>query len=338
MSNHQFTIDILNDALFRAGEQTNGTSDFQGQALIYLNNVYFQICRGGSELTPSIKEDWAWLRKPLPGVLALHPPLTSGTASLTRGSATLTLSTAPEDTFGTDLDIETWFFKVDSLPEVYRISDFTLGATTATLDQVYLGPTASSLSYTLFKLDYDLAEDCMRLVAPMRLFQNSGWNSRDDYKVYACDLDTLEDQYPLAYVEKGIPDYFAPIGEITPGIKRVRFNRCGATDFNTLYRVEYEYLFRPEALTTDEDEEPLVPLQFRSVLSDYLLAYLLGIKNDNRAGAAAQAAQAGLLGMASENRYQTTTSTKHSFRMMPRMNGMVRRPGVLRTESGSIIG
>jgi len=338
MSNHQFTADILRDALFRAGENPNGTSDYQDQALVYLNNVYFQICRGGSELTPSIKEDWAWLRKPLPGVLALHPPITTGTVSVTRGSTDVFFTSIPEDTFGTEISVETWFFKVDSLPEVYRVSSFTSGATGGSLDQVYLGPTASGLAYTLFKLDYDLADDCMRLVAPMRLFQNSGWNSRDDYKVFACDLDTMEEQYPLAYVEKGVPDYFAPIGEVTPGIKRVRFNRCGATDFNTVYRVEYEYLFRPDPLSTEEDEEPLLPLQFRSVLSDYLLAYLLGIKNDNRAGAAAQAAQAGLIGMASENRYQTTTATKHSFRMMPRMNGMVRRPGVLRTESGSIVG
>jgi len=41
--------------------------------------------------------------------------------------------------------------------------------------------------------------------------------------------------------------------------------------------------------------------------------------------------------MATENRYQTTTATKNAFRLMPRESGR-RRPGPLRTESGTIIG
>ena len=338
MSNFQYTADILADAFFRSGENPSNAADYEEQAIRYLNNLYYQICRGGSELIPSIHEDWVWLRKPSPGLLALQAPITTGTASVVRGDATVTLTVIPVDYINTQIAVTYWFFKLQELPEVYRVASHTAPDTTFELDMPYLGPTASGLSYTLFKLDYDLASDCMRLIAPMRAFQNSGWNSRDDYKIYTCDLDTLEEQYPLSLMERGIPDFFSPIGETTAGTKRVRFNRCGGPDRTTVYRIEYEYLYRPTPLSLPGmSEEPVLPLQFRSILADYLAAYLLGVKNDDRAGSVAQMAAAGLQGMATENRYQTTTATKNSFRLMPRESGR-RRPGPLRTESGTIIG
>jgi len=48
-------------------------------------------------------------------------------------------------------------------------------------------------------------------------------------------------------------------------------------------------------------------------------------------------AQAGLRGMAAENRYQTTTSTRFAFRLHPR-GSMYNRRYLARTESGLLIG
>jgi hypothetical protein len=48
-------------------------------------------------------------------------------------------------------------------------------------------------------------------------------------------------------------------------------------------------------------------------------------------------AQAGLQGMALENRYQVTTASRNVFKLHPRTGGR-RRWGVRRTESGAVIG
>src|SRR5262245_44852830 len=97
MANLQYTADILADALFRAGEPTDGNSDFADQALSYLNMAYMQICRGGAEIDPGVSEDWYWLRNDRPGVLILQPPITTLTVNATLGSTSATLSAAPTD-------------------------------------------------------------------------------------------------------------------------------------------------------------------------------------------------------------------------------------------------
>jgi hypothetical protein len=337
LSTFQYTADILADALFRAGEATDGTSDYADQALSYLNNLYFQICRGGSELDPNMNEDWAWLRKPSPGVLILQPPVTTGTVSVTLGSVDATLTDAPIDYAGGSLSVANWFIKVSTHPDIFRVSTHTAGGTALTLDSVYTGTTDSAATYTLFLTDYDLASDVMRVIAPMTTYRNGGLNSRSDYKVYAAEWDTVTEQSPLALMETGIPDYFSPIGEVTQGVRRVRFNRCGGPQSTDVYRVDYDYLFMPDPLTSPgTTEEPRLPLKWRSLLSDFLVAYLHGIKNDDRATGAAQVAMLGLKGMAAENRYQMTTATKNAFRLKPRLT-YNRARGRLRTESGLLI-
>lgn len=335
MSNFTFTSDIVLDALFRAGEPQDSTSDYYTEAFVYVNTVYNQVCRGGSELDPDVVENWAWLRKASPGVLILQPPITAGTITATLGSATATLTTVPTNYAGTALSVANWFLRIGNHPDTFKVSAHTSGVATLTLDSVFTGATVSDQSYTLFLTDYNLATDVLRVVAPMRSYRNTSWDSRDDYKVYSVGLDTMEEEYPLALIQRGIPDYFAPIGETTAGTKRVRFNRCGGLDSTTVYRLEYEYLYRPTALTSPgTTEEPVLPLHWRHILADFTLAYLFGTKSDSRAGAAAQAAHAGLIGMAKENRFQTITATRNAFRLRPRH----RYSRFLKTESGLIIG
>ena len=57
------TLQIRNDALFRAGEKTDGTSDLDAQSLIYLNRAYRALYMGGNEFDPSINEIWWWLKR-----------------------------------------------------------------------------------------------------------------------------------------------------------------------------------------------------------------------------------------------------------------------------------
>ncbi len=328
MAAFQYVSNILSDALFRAQEPPNSNSDYYNQAVVYLNTVYMQICRGGAELAPSINEDWTWLHKLRPGVLTLRPALT-GTCTVFQDSTSVVLSpTQPTSLLN-------YFFRVDGHPDVFRVVAHENG-TEVSLDAAYTGVDAAGVAYTTFQLEHDLASDVMRVTGPMNCYVASAVGSAmGRYKIYRVALDNLN-TWGATNTDTGVPDAFAEVGPVTAGIRRVRFNRYLGEAFPHPVRVEYDYLYRPTDLVAPGSaQEPVLPLEWRHLLSDYLLAYLFGQKNDDRAGAAAQAAQAGLVGMAQENRYQMTTAAPDLFRIKARAQGM---RGPLRTESGHIIG
>ncbi len=338
MSNYQYTADILADSLFRAGEPTDGTSDYAAEALTYLNMVYNQVCRGGSELKPDLNEDWYWLRKPSPGLISLHPPVSAGTATVSLGSTTVTLTTAPTDN-AVNFSVINQLIRFGNQTDIYRIATHTSATTTLTLDTAYLNPAqvGSGISYTIMQNEADLASDVMRIVSPMRVY-TSGFSWDNNYKIYGAALEAMEEAYPLALIETGVPDMFAFVGSTSAGVKRVRFNRYGGPTSNDKFRIEYDYLYRPTPLTSPgTTEEPVLPLEWRHLLADFVLAYLFGLKDDSRAEAAARVAQAGLVGMQREHRYQITTADTNTFRLRPRLSNNPRR-GPLRTSSGYIIG
>ncbi|MGI0026158.1 MAG: hypothetical protein ACREA4_13565, partial [Nitrososphaera sp.] len=47
--------------MFRAGEKTDGTSDYEAQALIYLNRAYRTVYMGGGEFSKGMREQWYWM-------------------------------------------------------------------------------------------------------------------------------------------------------------------------------------------------------------------------------------------------------------------------------------
>lgn len=328
MSNLRYTADLLTDALFRANEPTDGSSDYAAQALVFLNNVYMQICRGGSELTPGVNEDWSWLHKDKPGVLTLRPALT-GTCTVTQDSTTVTLDLTQTT------DLVEYYFRIDTHPDIFRVETHG-GGVNVVLDAVYTGDNATAAPYTVFALEYNLATDVMRITAPLSCYvasvSGSSWGTYRICRVAPAELSVWE----ATNGDSGIPDKFAEIGPVTAGVKRIRMNRYLGSEYPNLVRVEYEYLYRPTELTLPgSTEEPVLPQEWRHLLSDFTLAFLFGQKNDDRASAASQFAMAGLMGMVQENRYRMTTATRDLFRIKSRLQGV---RGPLRTESGHIIG
>lgn len=322
MANLQFANDILDDALFRSGEKTDGNSDFEAAALRYLNRVYAGIWMGGRELVPDIQENWNWLRKYPPGVLTLEPSIATGTVAVTNNNTAITFSSGPTP------DLDAWFFKVDTHEDVFRVSAHTAAATAATLSSVYTGITAAAAAFRVSKLEYDLASDVLRVISPMRVFRAERW-----YEIHGMDLLTLDRDWPLALLEAGVPDAFALVDEDT-----VRFNRSGGLESTDLIRVEYDYLYRP-AVLTDAATEPVVPWQWRSVLSDWVTGWIMLDKADSRAGAMLDAARGGLVAMAQENRHKQQAQGAWTFgALRPRQDQYHRHVrGPLRTSSGLII-
>lgn len=324
MANYQYTSDLLADILFRAGEETNGSSDFNAVALQYLNRAYQALVMGGSEIDPEANEDWWWAKKHPPGVLNLLPVYDAGTVSVTNNSDAITLSVAPA------YSAAQYFFQAGTHPDIFRTIAHTASSTNITLDAAYTGPTNAALPYKLFKAEYELASDLIRAIAPMRVYQGSY------SEVDGVELMSLERDWPLNMIQSGPPVEFAFVTET-----KVRFNTYGPTSTASpnLIRLEYDYIYRPADLTNSSaTEEPIVPRQYRKLLADIALTFLFVDKNDDRASSVSGLAKKGLQAMTNEQRSRMINYSRSAGLITPRLNqeSRLRRP--LRTDSGFIIG
>lgn len=323
MANYTFSKDLVDDVLFRAGEGTDGTSDFQATALQYLNRAYQALVNGGSEVDPNIQEDWWWAKKRQPGVINLLPAYDTGSVAVTNNSTTITFSPAPADS------MTGRFFRVVGQPDIFRILTHTGGVATATLDAAYTGPTAAAATFLLMKLEYDLPSDLIRIISPMRIYQG------DRSEVEGVELSSLERDWPLKEIEGGAPNQFAMVAE-----NALRFNRFGPTStaVPNMIRVEYDYIYRPADLTNSASEEPIVPKQYRRMLSDIAVVFLFVDKNDDRASSMSGVAKQGLQAMAQEQRRRMVNYSRSMGRIFARADQRRNFRGPLRTESGTIIG
>lgn len=318
MANLTLTSDIKSDVLFRGGEKTDGTSEFDAQVMRDINRAQKAVALGGSEFAPDIQESWWWLKKDPPGVLVVEAPYETGTVSVTNSNALILFSSPPA------FSAKDWFFRTDN--DIFRIVAHTAGEASATLDTIYTGESGPTKDFRLFKLEYALAADVLRLAAPMRGY-GDGY-----FEVDGCELMSLERDYPLGRIEKGRPDRFAMVTET-----KVRFNRMGIDTGGKLIRLEYDYLRQPPDLNGTNGEEPIVPKQFRYILADMALFWLLLNKDDNRDAKLAEIVTRGLSAMAMENRHRMTIYSRNFGRISPRGRTYPdRKP--LRTESGFIVG
>lgn len=323
MANYQFSADLIADILFRAGEPTDGTSDFDAVALQYLNRAYQALVLGGGEVDPEINEDWWWARKHPPGVLNLTPEITTGTISATNNSTSATLTSAPTPS------VAGYFLRIGDHPDIFRISAHTAATTALTLDAAFTGETISGATYSLFRSEYDLASDVLRVVSPMRIYQGRLC------EVDGVELMSLERDYPLREIQAGPPLQFALVTE-----SKVRFSHFGpASDLApNMIRVEYDYTYRPADLTDSGSEEPIVPRNYRKLLCDIALTFLFVDKNDDRAPSVSGLAKKGLQAMFKEQRSRMVNYSRNYGALYPRPEKRTSFRHPLRTDSGFILG
>lgn len=314
------TRDLKEDILHRASESAN-SADYGPKVIDYINRTYRTLCSGASEFLPEYVDDWWWLREK--GVLTLLPVISTGTVAVTQDSASITFSSAPT------IDVDNYRIKIDGHPEIFEISAHTAADPAATLDSVYTGDTAAAATYKLMKVIYDLSASVAAVTGPMVGYRN---NSR----IIGLSPERMDDLFPMAELSTGVPRAFALESET-----QIRFSHGGRTDGQSM-RVEYRYRPTVEALTDSPSSIPLVPLQWRHLLADMALTYLLLDKNDDRSNAIALAARTGLSGMLKENRRRLAKISDKTGHVFPRQGGKYGVPGQdrgpLRTESGLIIG
>lgn len=275
------TRDLKEDVLYRASEPLGGASDWETKAVEYLNRVYRALCTGASEFLPEYVDDWWWMRED--GILLFDPAYVTGTVSVVQGSASISFSNPPAQSMaGRRL-------RVDHEPDVPIIASHTGGAGGATLDAVWTGNTIPTGIFKAMKVEYDLAAAVQALMSPIVIFGHPN-------QIVGVSPERLDNIYPLSGLDTGIPKAFS-----LENTQRVRFSH-GGSQAGYQYRLEYRYRPTVADLTDSVMSIPLVPLEYRHVLADMALTYVLIDKNDDRSNAVALGARTGLGGMLKDNR------------------------------------
>jgi hypothetical protein len=352
MANFSTVTDLLEYALFRAGEFTNGSlvdGDFYngtdgGPVLGYVNDCLEGLLLGSplgltDELgRPMPGVDWWWARKHPQGILHLREPVTTGTVSITQGQNTATFSTLLTEgsaivgqfivgsgIVGGELDPTGWRVRIgDSrfCPRIISVSTVT-NKTVVTLDEVWPDETVTASPYTLFQLEYALADDFLRFAGQPTL-------SADPWTFPVLDADTLEQTYPISNIAGGIPRAAALVTT-----QMIRLSHY-PTSFE---RVEYPYVYLPArfGLTT---QDLVLPPHYRRILAVGAAYYIAYDKADTKAGDLRQEFMGLYRAMVSEhNRHQRKMSKgfgRINYRLDQVFGNGARGP--LRTASGAIIG
>lgn len=305
---------IIEDILFRAGE-IPGSSEWDIQVVTYLNRVYRSLCMGASEFLPEYVDDWWWLRET--DNLIINP-IEQGTVDVVQGSNTVNFPVAPT------VNLQGRRFKVEDHPDFFIISSHVGTDTFATLDTIYTGETVLNAAYKALQVTYVLNVLVASIMSPVISF-------RENPQIMGMQPERMDALFPTSNLQPGVPMAFCLDDEQT-----IRFSHGGRTD-GMFMRMEYRYRPLVVDLINSASSIPLVPIQYRHILSDMALTFVLADKNDNRAEGILSAARSALSAMVRENRRRIVKIDGLSGAIITRP-GWGSGRGPLRTESGLIIG
>lgn len=298
--------DIKKDALERAGELSDGTSEYDSKALEYLNDWVFDTIAGSTPLNVEVGDPWPWAKSRYPGTIVLNPAYTTGGVSLTHGSAIGAFSVAPA------ISLKDWMIRVSGDNEFYRIVTHTAGSTSFTTDANYTSDTTTDAGFQAYRTDYEIGPGILRLTAPMRVYRRQVPYSEASGQIDGIDAMSMDRDYPLYRVLGGVPDRFSIRHQKNDGTFVIRFNRIPYTDT----KVEYDFIPIPAELTETSDIP--IPIEHASLLV-YGTAYSICLdKNDSRANEYRELAKAAFEALVQAARKIKGNMQKNMGRIVPR--------------------
>ena len=276
--------DLKADALYRAGEPTDGTSQYDGLCYEWLTDVLRAVISGG-QFGPSPLEpvDWLWARAWPRGAIQLVQPVNadrSATATFVTGLQTVT--TAPMVTNAPNL--AGWRVQQDQTPARHVIGvaqhDPAGNISLLTLQEPWTGATLTTNAWLAYPDTYELPVDFVRGTSPLYIsaYPNFGL----PYVIDVLDTPDLERLAPQPWPMTtgrtfgGLPIVAARVDE-----RKVRFSHYLYTPDTPLpVQIEFDYIRCPELLA--EGSIPPIPPQHRNVLA-FGLAYLILVDKDDSA-------------------------------------------------------
>lgn len=269
-------LNTTSDILTRIQQELRdelSTADTESRLLARLNEAYVDILEGGGHLNDSVRG----IQSPKPFIFsfALSPtnivfnteaPIENLTATITKGSQTLTLSS----TYATSL--VGYFVKVSTDSEKYKITAHTAGTATLTLDGEYVNDDMAAVACVIFKLDYEVGTDIL-------LPTNGLINYKYNEVLPLLDKREFEKYSVMASVGKGYPDY-AVIQQNSPSSKSITIRFSEYT--KEPERFELPYIAYPTALDIVSNN-PIFRPSDNQLLVDYVVAMEYDLRDDTLA-------------------------------------------------------
>lgn len=305
------SADILKGALQKAGEKSDGTSNYQELAIKFMNNAYIDILSGGSTFTGGdVGDPWPWAKSRNPKSVTIVAPFNAGSVSLVNGSTTITFSPAPDVSIGS---LKDWHFKSDSTYDYYRITAHTAGAATATIETGFADVTIGASTFNCYKLIYDIGNDVLRLCSPFRIYRSNSFDDDTDGKIYGVDADTLDEKWPISRLVSGVMDRYAEIYQSETEYL-IRINKFSLFEM----KVDMDYIPVPAELFDSSSSIPLIPKQKRIIL-EYATAYFLcQEKQHSDTQTFFNMTQNAIKAMQNESARQITQTNKQRGQLVPR--------------------
>lgn len=254
LSNFGDIISAVREELGIQSGDTNATNKIKR----YINMVYL------NEIVPHKR--WKWLYK---STQITHKAYHSvGTVSVTNGSTSVTLNTAPNATLGSFVNYK---FSVDGDQEVYTIETHTAAGTAITLSHEYAGSTNGTANFKIWREDLPLPTDCEETVEV--------WHAKYQNPLKAVGRQKLREYQTNEPKREGFPLYTSTIDyyDPTPADResesdRYRQLRIYPSVTDTPVVINVDYLQEVSALDADSDE-PVLPKSDWIVLLHGAAAY-----------------------------------------------------------------
>lgn len=209
---------------------------------------------------------WRWLEKT---TQITHKAYHSvDTVSVTNGSASVTLNTAPNASLGSFVNYR---FSIDGQSEVYTVQEHTAGSASLTLSHEYAGPTDATANYKIWRDKLPLPTNCQETVEV--------WHAKHSDPVKAVGWQRFREYEASAPKLEGFPtysnttDFYDPTpGDSESESDRYRQLRIYPSITQTPVVVNIDYIEQVTELDADTDE-PVLPKEDWSVLVHGAAAY-----------------------------------------------------------------
>jgi len=296
--------DLKADALYLAGEPTDGNSQYDSRVYEWLTVVQRALISGGqfgqSVLQPV---DWLWARAWPRGVIQLSQPINADRvcrATFQLGSIHVT--TTPALIPGANLD--GWRIQHDQVPARHLVmasqTDRATNQSFITLSEQWTGPSMAVHNWLAYPDTYELPSDFVRGTSPLFIMAFPSFGL--PYSIDVIDPPDLERYYPQTWpmaggrTTAGLPIVAARVNET-----KIRFSHYLFTPDHLLpVQIEFEYIRRPDVLM--EGTVPAIPIQHRRILSFGCAYLILADKDDSAAAVLWQQFQAQWKAMTDEYR------------------------------------
>jgi len=259
-------LDII-DAIREDLKVQSGDTSTINKIKRVVNRVYLQ------EVIPFAR--WKWLEG---STRVIHKAkYNSGTCAATPNSATITLSTAPPAAQGSFAGKR---FAVDGYNEIYIVESHVAESTTLTLSSNYTGNAVTTASFKIWTDTVALPTDCRETINVWHNFSTKPMEGigLQKYRQITA-LNPRAESYPAFYYTGDFYDPTPLTDELETDRYRQMYIHPSINRTDCTLQIDYVKEISP---LVDDSDEPILPLEDRSVLVDGALARLWkSIASDN---------------------------------------------------------